>query len=103
MTAPILTGLEDNLRLLVGPPPLADYLGLRAESGLSPKTVEQGQAGPTGSWAGVRVVQPDTGEVVGMGRVIADGGWYSSVSMPMQVEVANLVAQLITSKIADIP
>lgn len=71
--------MEENLRLLVGPPPLSDYLRLRAESGLSPKTVEQGRAGLTGSWAAVHVVQLDTGEVVGMGRVIADGGWYFHV------------------------
>lgn len=56
-------------------PGLADYLRLRRDSGLSPKTPEQAEPVLTGSWAWRHVVDAD-GLVVAMGRVIGDGGWY---------------------------
>lgn len=56
-------------------PPLTDYLELRRVSGLSEKTPEQGVAALEGSWAFRHVVDPN-GTVVGMGRIIGDGGWY---------------------------
>ena len=43
---------------------------LRAESGLSPKSVEQASAGLHGAWAAVHVVDEASGETVGMGRVL---------------------------------
>lgn len=66
-------------RLVHDAPPVADYLRLRTESGLSPKTEEQARAALPGSWAAVHVVHEDTGEVVGMGRLLGDGGWYFHV------------------------
>ena len=67
--------LKDGYRLVEGAPPLDDYLGLRQRAGLSPKTRPQGEAAIRGGWAAVHVVADD-GSVVGMGRVIGDGGWY---------------------------
>jgi GNAT superfamily N-acetyltransferase len=67
--------LHRDYRLLDGPPPLADYLRLRLESGLSPKSEAQGAGALTGSWTFRHVVDAG-GEVVGMGRVVGDGAWY---------------------------
>jgi GNAT superfamily N-acetyltransferase len=66
-------------RLLMRPPPIPDYLRLRREAGLSPKTHEQAAAALPGSWAACHVVQDTRGEVVGMGRLLGDGGWYFHV------------------------
>lgn len=60
-------------------PPVADYLRLRVETGLSPKTWEQAMAGLPGSWAACHVVDESDGQVVGMGRLLGDGGWYFHV------------------------
>ncbi|MDO5493042.1 MAG: GNAT family N-acetyltransferase [Nesterenkonia sp.] len=56
-------------------PPLEDYLRLRRDSGLSPKTAEQAEPALSGSWAWRHVTDAE-GVVVAMGRVIGDGGWY---------------------------
>lgn len=55
-------------------------MALRARSGLTPKTLEQTRLAMAGSWHAVHVVEDRTGEVVGMGRVIGDGGWYFHVA-----------------------
>ena len=60
------------------PPTLEDYLHLRAASGLTPKTAEQGEAALAGSWCW-SVVQHQ-GRAVAMGRVIGDGGWYFHIA-----------------------
>lgn len=56
-------------------PAIEDYLRLRKDTGLTPKTPEQ--AAPifdnTLLWA--LVVDSESGQTVGMGRVIGDGGW----------------------------
>src|SRR5262245_54762526 len=57
-------------------PSVADYLRLRAESGLTPKTPAQAEAALPGSWATCHVLHQATNQNVGMGRVIGDGGWY---------------------------
>ena len=57
-------------------PSVADYLRLRAESGLTPKTPAQAEAALPGSWAACHVVHQATNQTVAMGRVIGDGGWY---------------------------
>src|SRR5690242_18254783 len=62
-----------------GPPPLRDYLRLREIAGLSPKTEQQGAAAINGAWAACHVVEELTAAIVGMGRVIGDGGWYFHV------------------------
>ena len=64
-------------RLEPGPPGLSDYLLLRSRSGLSPRREDQAVAALPGSWAAVHAVHEATGDVVGMGRVLGDGGWYA--------------------------
>jgi ribosomal protein S18 acetylase RimI-like enzyme len=71
--------LPDGYRLLEGPPPVDAYLALRRETGLSPKTREQAVAALPGGWYACHIGYGDSGEVVGMGRVIGDGGWYFHV------------------------
>ena len=71
--------MPPGYRLVMAPPVVADYLRLRSESGLSPKTQEQAQAALPGGWAACHVVAEDSGDVVGMGRVLGDGGWYFHV------------------------
>ncbi|MBS2937243.1 GNAT family N-acetyltransferase [Nocardioides sp. J2M5] len=64
---------------LVGTPPtLADYLHLRAASGLTPRSEAQGRGAVTGSWRW-SVVQHE-GRAVAMGRVIGDGAWYFHIA-----------------------
>lgn len=68
--------LADGYHLVEGPPDVAGYLRLRAESGLSPKTHEQAAAAVAGAWAACHVVHDESGEAVAMGRALGDGGWY---------------------------
>lgn len=64
-------------------PPVEDYLTLRREAGLSSRTREQAQAALPGGWSACHAVERTTGQVVGMGRVIGDGGWYFHVRSPI--------------------
>ncbi|GAB2866405.1 GNAT family N-acetyltransferase [Nocardioides pacificus] len=74
---PILTrGLPPGYRLVEEAPGVDDYLRLRAESGLSPRTREQAERALAGHWAAVTVLDESTGQPVAMGRVLGDGGWY---------------------------
>lgn len=59
-----------------GPPPASDAVLGRQRAGLTPKSPEQTARALDGSWAAAHVVADEGGEVVGMGRVIGDGGWY---------------------------
>ena len=59
-----------------GPPTVTDYLNLRTRAGLTPPRPDQAAAGIRGAWAAVHVVHAESGAVVGMGRVLSDGGWY---------------------------
>ncbi|WP_165069891.1 GNAT family N-acetyltransferase [Marisediminicola senii] len=67
--------LAPGYRLHTVAPSVEDYCALRLESGLSPKTAEQGEAAIAGSWAIRSVTAPD-GNTVAMGRIVGDGGWY---------------------------
>jgi ribosomal protein S18 acetylase RimI-like enzyme len=67
------------------PPSVDEYLHLRREAGLSPKTQEAARIGLAHTWYGVTVRQH--GEAVGMGRVIGDGGLFFEV-----VDIAVLPA-----------
>lgn len=71
--------LPPGYRLIEGPPSTADYITLRARTGLSPKTAAQAEAAIRGSWAAAHVVSSD-GPTVAMGRVIGDGGWYFHIA-----------------------
>jgi ribosomal protein S18 acetylase RimI-like enzyme len=71
--------LPEGYRLVESAPGVEGYLALRKRAGLSPKTREQATAALPGSWAACHVVHQASGETVGMGRVIGDGGWYFHV------------------------
>jgi ribosomal protein S18 acetylase RimI-like enzyme len=68
-----------DYRLVMAAPPIEDYLTLRREAGLSHRTEAQAQAALPGGWSACHAVQRSTGQIVGMGRVIGDGGWYFHV------------------------
>src|SRR5262249_22772009 len=70
------SSLSPGYRLQDGAPQPTDYLQLRVQSGLSPKTEEQAKAAVSGTWAACHVVHEADGRCVAMGRVIGDGGWY---------------------------
>jgi ribosomal protein S18 acetylase RimI-like enzyme len=71
--------MDASYTIVTGPPALADYLRLRRDSGLTPKTPEQGAGAIAGSWTACHVVDPE-GAVVAMGRAIGDGGWYFHIA-----------------------
>ena len=71
-----LVAAPAGYRLAEGPPSVADYVALRSDAGLTPRSAEQAGAALGGSWCAVHVVHEDEGRTVGMGRVIGDGGWY---------------------------
>ena len=71
--------LAAGYSLLVGAPSPLDSVRLRSDAGLSPKTLAQAEAAVAGSWAFRRVVT-EGGDVVAMGRVVGDGGWYFVVA-----------------------
>jgi ribosomal protein S18 acetylase RimI-like enzyme len=70
---------DDGYRIVPVAPPLDDYLRLRRDSGLSPKSAEQGAGAISGSWAACHVID-DAGRAVAMGRTIGDGGWYFHIA-----------------------
>jgi ribosomal protein S18 acetylase RimI-like enzyme len=72
--------LADGYTLRDGPPLAEAAVALRARSGLTPKTLEQSALAMAGSWTAAHVVHDATGEAVGMGRVIGDGGWYFHIA-----------------------
>ena len=74
-----MTDVHPGYTLLDSPPTVAEYLRLRRDTGLSPATEAQARAGIHGAWCAVRVRHDATDTVVGMGRVIGDGGWYFHV------------------------
>ncbi len=67
-------------------PTVADYRRLREQAGLSPKSLPAAERGLPNSLFAVQVLAAD-GEVVGMGRVIGDGGCFYQV-----VDIAVLPA-----------
>lgn len=67
--------MPPGYRLVMTPPPVEEYLRLRTESGLTPKSRAQADAALPGSWAACHVVEETTGASVAMGRIVGDGGW----------------------------
>jgi GNAT superfamily N-acetyltransferase len=72
--------VDERYRLVEGAPAVEDYLRLRAESGLTPKRVEQAERALAGTWFAVRVEDRTDGSTVAMGRVVGDGGWYFQIA-----------------------
>ena len=71
--------MTPGYRLVMAAPAVSDYLRLRQAAGLTPKTEEQATAALPGSWAACHFVAEASGETVGMGRLLGDGGWYFHV------------------------
>ena len=69
----------EGYALRPGVPTPTDYVRLREDAGLTPRTLEQAVLALPGSWAACHVVDVGTGGTVGMGRLIGDGGWYFHV------------------------
>ncbi|KAE8168129.1 hypothetical protein BDV40DRAFT_251357 [Aspergillus tamarii] len=91
--------LPPGYTLRQGYPTVRDYIHLRSASGLSPHSAAQAEAAMRGSWYGCYVTYNEnpvqngkdinlsgsnntTSEelIVGMGRVIGDGGWYFHIA-----------------------
>jgi GNAT superfamily N-acetyltransferase len=68
--------LPPGYSLRSGHPSVDVYLHLRKVTGLSTKTTAQATAAHQGSWYALYVLHEPTETIVGMGRVIGDGGWY---------------------------
>ena len=66
--------LPDGYVLTHDTPPLADYMRLRAVSGLTPFTEEAARAGLPSTFCAVVLRHEDV--AVGMGRIIGDGGLF---------------------------
>jgi ribosomal protein S18 acetylase RimI-like enzyme len=67
--------LPAGYRMLLEPPTSEEYLRLRRESGLSPRTPEQAAGALTASWAWT-CLRTEGGALAAMGRVLGDGTWY---------------------------
>lgn len=59
------------------PPTVEVFRALRTSSGLSAKTKEAAELGLPNTWFGIQVTYQ--GEVIGMGRIIGDGGCHFQV------------------------
>jgi len=67
--------LPSGYQLIPEAPGAEEYLRLRRESGLSPRTREQAAGALMASWAWASVRTED-GALAAMGRVLGDGTWY---------------------------
>lgn len=74
-TAPESRPLPAGYRLVAEPPGVEEYVALRRDAGLSPRTPAQAVGAIERSWAWTTVRGPQ-GELAAMGRVIGDGSWY---------------------------
>ena len=74
-----MAGLAAAYRLVSDVPTVDDYVALRQRSGLTQKNREQAVAALPGSWFACHVLHEPTGQTVGMGRLLGDGGWYFHV------------------------
>jgi GNAT superfamily N-acetyltransferase len=68
---------EENIQLVERFPDAGDYCRLRSVAGMSPKTLEAARKGLPNTLYGVSL-RVD-GELVGMGRIIGDGGCFYTV------------------------
>ncbi|MFJ9692497.1 GNAT family N-acetyltransferase [Kitasatospora sp. NPDC101183] len=68
-----MSASSDPYEIRVGVPDVATFRGLRTGAGMTDRPAEAVAAGLTNTWHGVTVHHPEAG-VVGMGRVVGDGG-----------------------------
>jgi len=67
----------EGYRLHPEPPDASSYLALRKAGGLSPFSAAAAEVGLKGTWFGVSLVHAN--EIVGMGRVVGDGGCFFQI------------------------
>lgn len=67
--------MKDGYRLVPIAPSVSEYVRLRRESGLTPRSTEQARLAIEGGWAACHLVHEATAQAVAMGRLIGDGGW----------------------------
>lgn len=72
-----MTSSDDAYQVLPQPPDTQTYLALRKAGGLGPFTEAAATAGLKGTRFGVSLV--NEGQVIGMGRVIGDGGCFFQI------------------------
>ena len=78
--------MRDVVELVEQFPDVADYCRLRIATGLSPRTPEAAARGLPNTLYGVSLIRD--GAVVGMGRIIGDGGcFYTVVDIAVLPEV----------------
>ena len=70
----IAASLVDEILLVERAPGIDDYRRLRTATGLSPKSEDAARRGLAGTSHGVSLLRRD--EVVGMGRIVGDGGCF---------------------------
>lgn len=80
MSSFVASDLPSGYIIQDGYPSVPDYLNLRLISGLSPKTASQASEIPKGSWYGCFITSEEDNSVIGMGRIIGDGGWYFHIA-----------------------
>lgn len=68
---------EHEIQLVERFPEADDYCRLRTQAGMSPKTLEAARKGLPNTLYGVSLRHDD--EVIGMGRIIGDGGCFFTV------------------------
>jgi ribosomal protein S18 acetylase RimI-like enzyme len=93
--------MEGGYQLIVGVPSAEEYQRLRVSAGLSPKSAEAAAAGLPNTIFSVLVHKDN--QVVGMGRVIGDGGLFYQV-VDIAVEPAHQrrgLGKAIVGKIVD--
>ncbi|MDI9239209.1 GNAT family N-acetyltransferase [Lysobacter sp. LF1] len=66
--------MSSTVELLERFPDAEDYCRLRADAGMATRTIEAARRGLANTLYGVSVVRE--GEVIGMGRIIGDGGCF---------------------------
>lgn len=69
--------MDTGYEIIAAVPPVEDYLRLRVSAGLSAKSLEGAVAGLPNTLFAVIVKQDD--QIIGMGRVIGDGGLFYQV------------------------
>ncbi|EHK46036.1 hypothetical protein TRIATDRAFT_220011 [Trichoderma atroviride IMI 206040] len=80
LSSSITTALPSGYVIQDGYPSVPDYLNLRLIAGLSPKTASQATEISKGSWYGCFITSEEDNSVIGMGRIIGDGGWYFHIA-----------------------
>ncbi|WP_395244029.1 GNAT family N-acetyltransferase [Agromyces sp. MMS24-K17] len=70
---------DDAYVVVEGVPDVETYLALRAAAGMRPRSPEGARIGLPNTWFGVLVRTASGGPIVGMGRIVGDGGCHLQV------------------------